>query len=327
MIRKTALILLAAVLACSSATAQDLPKIAVYVTGGRDANENKVLSTFILQSLIRSGQFTAIERSDEFVAQIDREQSTQRSGAVDDNEIRRIGMQAGVQNVCVANITQAYGTFLISARIIDVETAKVAALGSAESRLRSMSDIRKVSDDIVVTMLGPQTAMTAERPPQKQTADHKRSIGARLGFGDNYLTPEAFFRMAIDENTRFALGLGVWTGKMKDDKLPGVEYNGSAVQASGFWEWHSKSPTVRGYAGPGGAIGYYICERPAHGTNPRYNGNAIGIDVGGQGGAELMASSLVFRIDARPTYYMRFWEDETTNGFKISIGTSIGFAF
>lgn len=148
----------------AAALAQDLPKIAVYVTGGTNADENRVLSAFMLEALIRSGKYTAVERSDDFVSQVDREQTHQRSGAVDDGQIRQAGVQAGVQYVCVVNMTQAFGAYLISARIIDVETAIVVTTSSLESRLRSLRELRNVANDVVGKMKSAAPAATATTP-------------------------------------------------------------------------------------------------------------------------------------------------------------------
>jgi len=137
-----------------TAYTQSLPKIAVYVTGGGGVHkdEKKALGTRILSALVDRGRFIAIERSDVFLAEIDKEQTKQRSGAVDDSQISALGKQYGVKYVCVADITPAFGAFQVSARIIDVETAAVAFIGDANSPLKSMDDLEQVSDEVVRKM-------------------------------------------------------------------------------------------------------------------------------------------------------------------------------
>lgn len=151
------LVLLLLIIVMSITTAaytQNLPKIAVYVTGGSRVpkDEKKALGTRILSSLVDRGRFIAIERSDVFLAEIDKEQTKQRSGAIDDNQISVLGKQYGVRYVCVADITPAFGAFQVSARIIDVETAVVAFIGDANSPLKSMDDLEQVSDEVVRKM-------------------------------------------------------------------------------------------------------------------------------------------------------------------------------
>ncbi|MDR3001590.1 MAG: CsgG/HfaB family protein [Fibromonadaceae bacterium] len=138
---------------CAIVFGQD-NKIAVYVTGEIGANEKKALSTKMLTAFVNSGKYRAIERSDAFINEIAREQEKQRSGAIDDNQISRLGKQFGVQFVCIADVTFAFNTNHVSARIIDVETAEVVAIGEAESQLKTMADLDNVSARIIRNMFG-----------------------------------------------------------------------------------------------------------------------------------------------------------------------------
>jgi hypothetical protein len=131
---------------------KDLPKIAVYVTGNVADNEKKALGTRMLASLVNSGRYIAIERSNSFLAEIENEHITQRSGAVDDSQISELGKQFGVKFVCIAAITPAFGEFQVSARIVDVKTAQVVFIGESASPLKSMADLARVSDKIVESM-------------------------------------------------------------------------------------------------------------------------------------------------------------------------------
>jgi len=122
--------------------AQDKQKIAVYVTGDVSNNEKEALGTQMLVSLVNSGRYKGIERSNSFLAEIEKEQEKQRSGAIDDNQISELGRQFGVKFVCIAAITPAFGEFQVSARIVDVETAQVEFIGASSGKLKSMADSR-----------------------------------------------------------------------------------------------------------------------------------------------------------------------------------------
>jgi len=135
-----------------AASDKDLPKIAVYVTGNVADGEKKALGTRMLASLVNSGRYIAIERSNSFLAEIEKEHITQRSGAVDDSQISELGKQFGVKFVCIAAITPAFGEFQVSARIVDVKTAQVVFIGESASPLKSMADLALVSDKIVENM-------------------------------------------------------------------------------------------------------------------------------------------------------------------------------
>jgi hypothetical protein len=141
----------------SGTTTQVLPKIAVYVTGNVGADEKEALGTRILTSLVNSGRYIAIERSNAFLAEIEKEHVKQRSGDIDDSQISALGKQFGVKFVCIAAITPAFGDFQVSARIVDVETAVVVYIGDASSPLKSMENLERVSDQVVKNMFSGQT--------------------------------------------------------------------------------------------------------------------------------------------------------------------------
>jgi len=152
---RKAMILL--VLFCGAVYAQSdslKPKIAVYVTGDLKSQENKALGTEMLHALVKSGKYTAVERSDVFLAKVAEEHKKQRSGSVDEQQIRELGKQFGVQFVCVADITKAFGSYQISARIIDIETAEVSITGKAYSKLKSSEEFTEASTKVVASMFG-----------------------------------------------------------------------------------------------------------------------------------------------------------------------------
>jgi TolB-like protein len=70
---------------------------------------------------VSSGRYNTIERSDAFLDQVAKEMITQRSGAVDDNQISELGRQAGADFVCIGEMLEAFGEWQISARIVNGE--------------------------------------------------------------------------------------------------------------------------------------------------------------------------------------------------------------
>ena len=150
--KKIALLFIA--LLCVSAFADDLPRIAVYVTGNVGDDEKKALGTRMLSRLVNSGRYTGIERSNSFLAEIEKEQLKQRSGAIDDNQISQLGRQFGVKFVCIADITPVLGEFQVSARIVNVETAVVVFIGEAFSPMKTTNDLAVVSDKVIESMFG-----------------------------------------------------------------------------------------------------------------------------------------------------------------------------
>jgi len=154
---------------CGLAVAQDRPRIAVYVTGNFGENEKKVLGTRMLASLVNSGRYKGIERSNSFLAEIEKEQFKQRSGEIDDSQISALGKQFGVKFVCISDITPALGAYQVSARIVDVETAEVIFIGESYSALKNVVDLVSVSDQVVKNMFGAE-ATTIRKGDTKRDA-------------------------------------------------------------------------------------------------------------------------------------------------------------
>jgi hypothetical protein len=123
-------------------------KVAVYVTG-TDAGINKVLGDQLVAAFVKSGKYIAIERTTSFLAELSKEQNYQRTGAVDDNELSRLGKQFGVQLVCVADVSEVFGQKYVSARLIDVESAEVVnASNSANKSMNNMEELTAVANSL-----------------------------------------------------------------------------------------------------------------------------------------------------------------------------------
>jgi hypothetical protein len=147
---------------CASVFADDLPKIAVYVSGNMRDDEKKALGTRMLSTIVRSGRYRAVERSDEFMSQLASEHIKQRSGAIDDAQIKRLGKQFGVDFICITDITPAFGMFYVSARIVNVETAEIVFMGEASDNLRTLDGLAWALDKVWANMFGSQTAAAPE---------------------------------------------------------------------------------------------------------------------------------------------------------------------
>jgi hypothetical protein len=161
--KKIALLFVA--LFCVSVFAQDLPKIAVYVSGNMRDDEKKALGTRMLSTIVKSGRYKAVERSDEFLNQLASEHIKQRSGAIDEAQIKRLGKQFGVDFICITDITPAFGMFYVSARIVNVETAEIVFMGEASDNLRTIDGLASALDKVWASMFGIQTVAA---PEQKQ---------------------------------------------------------------------------------------------------------------------------------------------------------------
>lgn len=122
-------------------------KVAVYVTG-EQSGITKVLGDQLVVAFAKSGKYTAIERTSNFLAELSKEQNYQRSGAVNDNDIARLGVQFGVNYVCVADMSDVFGEKYISARLIDVETAEVLNAHNVAGKMSSMNECLEMASEI-----------------------------------------------------------------------------------------------------------------------------------------------------------------------------------
>lgn len=133
-------------------------KVAVYVSGA-DAGICKVMGSKLSNALGASRnsqaqyEYAVIERSDDFLATIAKEQSYQRSGAVDDDQITRIGKQFGAQLVCVATVEKAFNKSLISARLVDVETAEIEGSANISCVLSSGKEVMSAGETLGKNLL------------------------------------------------------------------------------------------------------------------------------------------------------------------------------
>jgi hypothetical protein len=175
----------------------------VYVTGDDISGRAKdALAAYMLDALVNSGQYRAIERSEAFLLAIEREHVKQRDGSVSDDQIREIGKQAGVQFVCVAAITPAMGEHQVSARIIDVETAAITASGVSGGSLATLDDLKRVAAAAVYNMMG--VRVRAEKDFELLTAREEAVLERRVD-----KSVEDAVRQSKRKKPSFWIGLGV----------------------------------------------------------------------------------------------------------------------
>lgn len=136
---KNLLIILLSALSLT-AVAQQKPKIAVYMTGDDPINE--IVSNRLVDDFARGNEYTTVERTASFLAELSKEHAYERSGEVDDEQIAALGRQFNVQYVCVVSVLDVWNTEkYITARIIDTETAEVIASCSSNGSIQNSSEL------------------------------------------------------------------------------------------------------------------------------------------------------------------------------------------
>lgn len=128
-------------------------KVAIYVTGGNDSGINKVLGDKLVEAFVKSGKYTAMERTSSFLAELQKE--NQNISSANDIELSRLGKQFGVQLVCVAEVSEVFGEKYVSARLIDVENGEVITTSNSGTLpLKTMPDLIALSEKLANELSG-----------------------------------------------------------------------------------------------------------------------------------------------------------------------------
>jgi hypothetical protein len=165
------------------------PRIAVYVTGDLSEHEKSLLGSRMLASIVNSGRYTAVDRNDAFIAEVEKERAKLRGGALDGGQISELGKRFGAKYVCRMNAAPAFGSYHVSARIIDVETASVVFTGEELSSLKTADDLREVTEKVARNMFGDQTAAAEKTAAARQDGDTPVST-ADADDSDTQLQPD-----------------------------------------------------------------------------------------------------------------------------------------
>ena len=173
-------VLVSIFLFCALNVAAQEQNVAVYVTGPQPGI-NKILGDQFVKSFAQSGDYKAIERTASFLTELNKEQSYQEGGAVDNNQITRLGKQFGAQLVCVVEVLDAFGQYYVSARLIAVETAEVLNSSNAYSKLDNLQEVITVASLMAEELTG-----IAELKEQELAKLKKAVEAGYMQIGDVY---------------------------------------------------------------------------------------------------------------------------------------------
>lgn len=99
--------------------------VAVYTEGTLDPDEKMIVTSSVLARLSGDKEYRAFERNTSFINALNNEQDYQTSGEVPECEIRTIGHRMGVDYVIVVHVSIVDDLYLMSARLINMETAEI----------------------------------------------------------------------------------------------------------------------------------------------------------------------------------------------------------
>lgn len=165
-------------------------KVAVYVTG-EQSGVSKVLGDKLVEAFANNGKYIAVERTASFLSELGKEQGYQRTGAVSDNEISRLGKQFGVQYVCVADVSEVFGEKYVSARLIEVESAEVIKATNANSTMSSMNDLLALANKITSEFTVPTAQEKAQA--EEKAAREKRENRIKQTLANGYIHVGSYY--------------------------------------------------------------------------------------------------------------------------------------
>ena len=209
-------VLVSIFLFCALNVAAQEQNVAVYVTGPQPGI-NKILGDQFVKSFAQSGDYKAIERTTSFLAELNKEQSYQEGGAVDNNQITRLGKQFGAQLVCVVEALDAFGQYYVSARLIAVETAEVLNSSNAYSKLDNLQEVITVASSMAEELTG-----IAELKEQELAKLKKAVEAGYMQIGDVYylVTP---LKQEFTQSEAYEYASTFTYGGLKGWRLPTCE--------------------------------------------------------------------------------------------------------
>lgn len=130
--------------------------LAVYATGTQNdqplsANLLTVVQNKTITKLTVEGDYQLIERSGEFLKEIQSEHKMQQSGEVADGQIAEIGAGYGAEKVCVVSVTIINKYLYIATRIVDVSTK--TSYESGDSEVNNYKDIPVLTKTLDVALI------------------------------------------------------------------------------------------------------------------------------------------------------------------------------
>jgi hypothetical protein len=157
---------------------------AVYMAGYEPSGAtgaHKVMGGELEKALSQSGKYVAVNRTEEILDVIAREHKYSRSGDVDDAGIMELGRQLGVQYLCIVEISDLrdVAAFYLTARLVDVVTAKSIKTATAVSDLYSSREMMAVAQQIAQELVGVKGdgGKKQASPPEAEVAGRGQVYG------------------------------------------------------------------------------------------------------------------------------------------------------
>ena len=134
-------------------------KLAVYVSGASDAGINKSLGSKLLTAIAQSGKYAEIGDWEAFYKELVKNPD----GSI--GQVTQTANKHGAAFVCVVSMTEVFGAYSISARLIKTSDSQVLKAASFDRSLKSLDDLTMVSNELARQLLELQPPPTIPPPP------------------------------------------------------------------------------------------------------------------------------------------------------------------
>lgn len=179
--------------------AQDVKTIAVYVSGDDSISQTikQIVGSQFVIGIVNTKGYSAIERTSDFLKELRREHNYQRSGFVDDEQIKIIGKEMGVDLVCAINLTHSDDILHIEAHLLEVETAKIIAGNNALTKLNDIDNIvfnsKKMAEQLIRSINKSAEYSVKEYSTILKSSTNQCFITSIDNTGDNTIVNMKFF--------------------------------------------------------------------------------------------------------------------------------------
>ena len=161
-------------------------QVAVYVIGTDiEKSLRKVIGQKIVSAVTESGEYSAMERTSDFLAALSKETDYQTSGEVRDSQIINIGQKFGVKYIIVADVDEIYQELFIAARLIDVESGQIEQTYDVNGPADSAEEVVNLSKQVAHGLI----FLPLEREKQRiQEEDNKKAMETLSKYYCTYLS-------------------------------------------------------------------------------------------------------------------------------------------
>jgi hypothetical protein len=143
------------------AAEQGKQAVAIYMAGDepKDAQGvHHIMGGELARVVSGSDKYLAVDRTEAILDQLAKEHTYQRSGAVDDDQIKALGQQLGVQYLSISNINPVGKRYYLDTRLVDVVTAEIIRSVTETSSLKDANEMTRVARSIALELIEPEEA-------------------------------------------------------------------------------------------------------------------------------------------------------------------------